>query len=48
MTSLNDSLFDWEKDYVNLKYEFLDERGFQALQTAVEKGLDEAMNRFNA
>ena len=24
------------------------ERGFQALQTAVEKGLDEAMNRFNA
>ena len=24
------------------------ERVFQALQTAVEKGLDEAMNRFNA
>jgi len=25
MTSLNDSMFDWHKDYVNLKYEFLDD-----------------------
>ena len=25
MTSLNDSLFDWQKDYVNLKYDFLDD-----------------------
>jgi DNA replication protein DnaC len=25
MSSLNDSLFDWQKDYVNLKFEFLED-----------------------
>jgi len=25
MSSLNDSLFDWEKDYVNLRFQFLDD-----------------------
>jgi len=32
MTSLNDSLFDWEKDYVNLKYEFLDDDEIEYLE----------------
>ena len=32
MTSLNDSLFDWEKDYVNLKYEFLDDEEIDYLE----------------
>jgi len=32
MTSLNDSLFDWQKDYVNLKYEFLDDDEIEFLE----------------
>ena len=32
MTSLNDSLFDWHKDYVNLKYEFLDDEEIDFLE----------------
>ena len=32
MSSLNDSLFDWQKDYVNLKFEFLDDEEIDYLE----------------
>jgi DNA replication protein DnaC len=32
MTSLNDSLLDWNKDYVNLKYQFLDDSEVEYLE----------------
>ena len=33
MSSLNDSLFDWQKDYVNLKFSFLDDEDVEYLES---------------